>query len=414
MPRSYFAGIDCGTSGMRAVLIDGGGEIVFEDKRSMSQPKHNHDGSITQSPLEWATCFDSLISSLPMPKQIEAIAIDGTSGTILMADEEGRPLSPGHMYNDPSSKALAERIASLAPATSAAHGATSPAARLKDLQKRYPNAHAMLHQADWLASRLTGQFLSDDNNALKTGWDPVQRRWPDWLFEFGIDRSLLPEVVQPGALMGEVRSGPLKGKRVIAGTTDGCASFLATGADSPGDGVSALGSTMTLKFLASEPVFAPEFGIYSHRIGERWLAGGASNSGGDALARFFKPAEIENHSSHIDPSRIIDHGWHPLPATGERFPIRDPDMTFEPNDRPGSDKDFLQALLEGIASVEAKAYLKLSELGRTQLRSVRSVGTGASNKAWTAIRARHLNVGMPEPLSLHAAYGTARLAAGMA
>lgn len=414
MARDYFVGVDCGTSGMRAVVIDDQGQIVFEASRAMPAPTTAQDGSITQRPLDWALCFDALIAELPLPKQLKAIAIDGTSGTILLTDDQGRPLSSGHMYNDPSANAHQARIKELAPATSAAHGATSPAARLLELQKRFPEAHAMLHQADWLACRLTGRLgVSDDNNALKTGFDPVSRTWPDWLDEFGIERRLLPEVVNPGDTIGTVQSGPLKGSAVAAGTTDGCASFLATGADQAGDGVSALGSTLTLKLLTAEPIFAPEFGIYSHRLGQRWLAGGASNSGGDALARFFKPEQIVEFSTQIDPSVPQDLSWHPLPAQGERFPVNDPTMIFEPTDRPDNEVLFLQALLEGVAAVEACAFAQLTRLGGTSLRSVRSVGTGAGNEAWSAIRQRHLKVDMPPALSTQAAYGTARLAAGL-
>jgi len=74
---------------------------------------------------------------------------------------------------------------------------------------------------------------------------------------------------------------------VLAGTTDGCASLLATGAARPGDAVMALGSTLVLKILSDKPLFAPEFGLYSHRIGDVWLAGGASNTGGRVLAQYF-------------------------------------------------------------------------------------------------------------------------------
>ena len=95
--------------------------------------------------------------------------------------------------------------------------------------------------------------------------------------------ELLPEVLEPGAWLGGLsdaaaaRFGLEPGTRVLAGTTDGCASFLATGASEAGDGVSALGSTLTIKLLSDRPVFSPESGVYSHRINDLWLAGGASS-----------------------------------------------------------------------------------------------------------------------------------------
>jgi D-ribulokinase len=409
--RSLFLGVDVGTSGVRAVLIDGQGRVVASASEPMAAPERGLAGGVTQDPAVWRRAFDRVIAALPEPERIRAVAIDGTSGTLLLADAAGQPLGPASMYNDASAGHLAPTIAGRAPPESGAHGATSPLARLIVLQDRFPDARYALHQADWLAATLTGRYgLSDDNNALKLGWDPVGRTWPGWMRDLGVRETLLPEVVAPGTPLGEVRAGPLAGAMVVAGTTDGCASFLATGAEANGDGVSALGSTLTIKLLSDAPIFAPEFGVYSHRLGERWLVGGASNSGGAALLRFFAADEIEALTPALRPEQATGYAWHPLPDKGERFPVRDPAMTFEPNHRPADREQFLQALLEGVALVEAKAYRVLQELGAPPLRAVRTVGGGAANQAWTAIRSRHLGVPMVEALSTEAAYGAARIA----
>ncbi len=396
-------GIDCGTSGLRGVVVDAGGNVVASAHRPFPPG--------TTDPALWATAFDAVIAELAQVAPIAALAIDGTSGTILVTDQAGAPLGPALLYNDASAAELAPRIAALAPPESAAHGATSPAARLLRLQERHPAAAHALHQADWLAARLTGRLgLSDDNNALKLGWDPVKRVWPAWLATLGIQEALLPQVVEPGTTIGEVVRGPLVGTRVVAGTTDGCASFLATGASKPGHGVTALGTTLTIKLLSDRPIFAPEHGIYSHRLLGAWLAGGASNSGGGALLRYFDAAEIEALSPRLRPDEPVDRGWHPLPGTGERFPLADPAMTFDPEDIPNDRARFLQALMEGIARIEAMAYRRLAELGGPPLRSVRTVGGGARNDAWTRIRARHLGVPVLSPPTTDAACGTALLA----
>jgi sugar (pentulose or hexulose) kinase len=345
-----------------------------------------------------------------------SLAIDGTSGTLLLADADGRPLGPARLYDDTSAAALAEQIRAVAPATSGAHGATSPLARLLAMQPNTPPARFALHQADWLAGRLCGRFgTSDDNNALKLGWDPVRRVWPDWLDRLGTPRALLPEVVPPGSvldpLLPEIAAETGLGPRclVVAGTTDGCASFLATGADTCGDGVTALGTTLTVKLLAGQPLFAPDYGVYSHRLGDRWLVGGASNTGGAALLRFFTAERIAELTPELRPEAPTGLDWHPLPARGERFPIADPELTFEPA-RPTDEATLLQGLLEGIAAVEARGYALLADLGGPPLRSVRTVGGGAANPAWSRIRARLLGVPLLEPTSLEAAYGTALLA----
>ena len=410
-------GLDVGTSGVRGILVDGDAVVVGEAAVPLPAPERRPDGSVLQDPRIWSDALDQVVAALPRRREIRALAIDGTSGTLLVTDAQGRPLAPARLYNDSSAAARAAAIGEAAPPESGAHGATSPLARLLVLQAEQPDALHALHQADWLAAGLTGRLgLSDDNNALKLGWDPVDRCWPDWMDELGLRHQLLPEVVMPGEPLGRIdvrRAAELDldpETLVVAGTTDGCASFLATGAFEFGEAVTALGSTMTLKLLSDSPIFAPDFGVYSHRLGDRWLVGGASNSGGAALLRFFTAEAMAELEPRLDPERPTGRRWHPLPGKGERFPVADPDLVFEPQDRPGTDAAFFQALLEGVAEVEASAYARLAELGASPLRSVRTVGGGAANAAWSRIRERRLEVPLKSALSTEAAYGTARLA----
>ncbi len=198
--------------------------------------------------------------------------------------------------------------------------------------------------------------------------------------------------------------------RIIAGTTDGCASFLATGASAPGDGVTALGTTLTLKLLSDKPIFAPEYGIYSHRILGQWLAGGASNTGGGALLAHFTADEMDALTPRLDPGKPTGLDYYPLTRPGERFPIADPNFAPRVEPKPADRAVFLQGLLEGVAEVEALGYRRLAELGAPPLRSVRSVGGGAKNPAWTKIRAAKLKVPMLEAVADEAAYGAAILA----
>ena len=415
---AVYLGLDLGTSGARALAIDDVGAVVASASCAMPAPLEAEDGGRLQDPAVWREAAFGALAEVARncAGRIRALAVDGTSGTLLLCDDAGRPQGPARMYNDASAAPLAARIAALAPPESAAHGATSPLARLLVMQDERPAACQALHQADWLAGQLTGRFgLSDDNNALKLGWDPVRRLWPDWLDRLGTRRELLPEVVPPGTPLGlllpeiEAALGLDAGCLVVAGTTDGCASFLATGAAERGDGVTALGSTLTIKLLSERPVFAPEYGVYSHRIGEQWLAGGAANTGGAALLRFFTPERIAELTPALRPDTPTGLDWHPLPGRGERFPIADPNLTFEPA-RPDDDATFLQGLLEGIAAIEARAYALLAALGGPPLRSVRTVGGGASNPVWGRIRTDRLGVPLLEPTSLEAAYGAALLA----
>ena len=322
------------------------------------------------------------------------------------------------MYNDARATREARRIADIAPADCAAHGASASLAKLLWLQQAPAcrGARHILHQADWLLGKLCGHFgNSDENNALKLGYDAVQRRWPDWLQTLDVPLDLLPTVVPAGHTIGTPTTQGCErwslstDTRILAGTTDSTASFIATGAG-PGDAVTALGSTLVLKVLADQPLYAPEYGIYSHRLGDRWLVGGASNSGGAVLQAYFTAAEIEHFSSLINIDEPTGLDYYPLLANGERFPVNDPALAPRLLPRPTDDVMFYQGILEGIATIEVRGYQKLAELGIPWPKRIITTGGGASNAPWRTMRARLTDIPVTAATHQQAAYGTALLA----
>jgi sugar (pentulose or hexulose) kinase len=412
-------GIDIGTNGARIVAVDAAGAAVARAIQPMPPPARRGE-CVEQDPEVW---WQAVVQALARLRgeidlgRIRRIAVDGTSGTFLLLDGNDEPQGPGIMYNDARGAEAVLRIAALASPESGAHGATSALARLITLRERGCGALRPVHQADWIAGRLAGQQgISDENNALKMGYDPVARQWPCWIEDLGVPVALLPEVRPPGARLGLIaprvapEAGLDPGTEIRVGTTDGVAAFLATGASNIGDAVTSLGTTLVVKVLAERPVFDGPAGVYSHRLGERWLAGGASNSGGGALRAHFTVEQMEALTPMLDPARPTGLTYYPLPAKGERFPIADPEKTAEIAEAPADDVVFFQALLEGIAGVEALAYRRLAELGAPAPRRVLTVGGGARNEAWTRIRARYLSVPVTRAVETEAAYGTALLA----
>lgn len=418
---AVFLGIDIGTSGVRACAVDAAAAVVATAAAPMPPPRR--DGAVAeQDPAVWWEAATGVIRRLVAAldgRPVARIAVDGTSGTLLLVDQAGQPRSAGLLYNDARSVAEAAAVAEVAPPESGAHGPTAALAKLLHLAAAgLPGdvRHAV-HQADWVAGRLAGRHgVSDENNALKLGYDPIARQWPAWLDRLGVPRALLPEVRVPGTALGRIAPGiarmlglsPEAGIRL--GTTDGVAAFLATRAAAVGDAVTSLGTTLVVKILADRPVSDPTVGVYSHRLGERWLAGGASNSGGAALLAHFDAARIEALTPLLRPERPTGLDYYPLPAPGERFPVRDPALAPRVTPRPADDAVFLQGLLEGIAAVEALAYARLAELGAPAPGRVLTVGGGARNPAWTEIRAARLGVPVLVADQTEAAYGTALLA----
>ncbi|WP_257170286.1 FGGY-family carbohydrate kinase [Bradyrhizobium sp. SRS-191] len=417
--RELFVGIDVGTSGVRASALDSSGAIQGTAAVPLAAPVQNGN-AVEQDPELWWQATVAALHQLGERVDLGAvarIAVDGTSGTLLLIDAGGRPCSPGLMYNDARAVEEARRIAAVAPPESGAHGTSSPLAKLLHLMSTTSGAWRVVHQADWIAGRLAGRHgVSDENNALKLGYDPVKRCWPDWFDQLGVPRGVLPTILVPGTPFADIDAGIARAlglspsARIVAGTTDGVAAFIATGADTPGDAVTSLGTTMVVKLVATQPIFAADQGVYSHRLGDKWLAGGASNTGGAALLAHFSTADMDRMTPLLSPNDPTGLDYYPLPKPGERFPIADPALAPRITPRPPDDLRFFQALLEGIANVEALAYRRLQALGAPALRRVISIGGGARNPAWTDIRERVIGVPVSVATQTEASYGTALLA----
>jgi sugar (pentulose or hexulose) kinase len=419
---NLFIGIDVGTSACRSCAINQDAEIIAEARVEL--PAATRSGArVEQSPrLWWETLTETLdaLCKRVDPVHVGRLAVDGTSATLLLCDPHGVPLTPALMYNDTRATSEAERIRTAAPTDSPAQGASSSLAKLLQLRSTLTQPHYLaLHQADWLTGMLTGVFgISDENNALKLGYDPIQRRWPDWLNRLGIQADRLPEVLPAGSPIGTLsrrlaeRWNLPQAVEVVAGTTDSTAGFIATGAKTPGTAVTALGSTLVVKVLSDQPVFAARYGVYSHRLGERWLVGGASNAGGATLLKFFDRCDIQRYTRLMQPQRSTGLDYYPLPANGERFPLQDPELKPRLEPRPSSDAVFFQGILEGLATIEQRGYRLLSDLGAPYPNEVLTVGGGANNRGWMQIRQQHLAVPVVKAAHQEAAYGAALLARG--
>jgi sugar (pentulose or hexulose) kinase len=408
-----FLGIDFGTSGARACVIAPTGQI--EDMARVdfgALPEH-------EAAATWREALLSLIAQIPvgMRKRLAALAVDGTSATVLACDEALNPTYPPLMYNDARATEEAAAIRRAAGEEHPAGAATSGLAKMLWLKKRLglERARLYLNQADWLSALLSGRPMSDYHNALKMGADLETGQWPAWV-EYLADVDYLPVLVKPGATLGLVERprarelGLNPDCLVRAGTTDSIAAFLAAGVGRPGEAVTSLGTTLVLKLLSENRVDDGRFGIYSHWFGRLWLAGGASNAGGGVLRQHFSDDELPVLSARIDPERNSGLDYYPLPRPGERFPINDPALPPRLEPRPAQRAEFLHGLLEGLARIEALGYRRLAELGATPLTRVVSSGGGAGNPVYERIRARMLGVPIDRAAEHEACYGAARLA----
>ena len=416
-----YLGLDFGTSGARACVIN-------DDRSTSWEQRVNYPDPTVQTPHDWRTALHALLTALPkrLATSLQGIAIDGTSGSVLLCDTELEPISPALLYNDVRAQQQASQLEAIAPEFHVVCTATSGLAKFLWLTQQDDSETAalrlssgqayFLHQSDWLTALLSGKpGISDYHNALKTGYDVERLRWPDWAMALP-HSHLLPQVLAPGAIIGKIQPdiaahfGINPQCAIHAGTTDSTAAFIASGTTEIGTGVTTLGTTLVLKQLSEHRIDAPEYGVYSHRYGNQWLVGGASNAGAGVLRRYFDDEQIAALSEKINPEQDSPLNYYPLTKTGERFPVNDAQLAPSLGPRPDNDVEFLHGLLQGLSRIEVAGYARLAELGVPMLAQVVTNGGGAKNVVWRNMRERMLGVPVSAAKHCEAAFGSALLA----
>jgi D-ribulokinase len=433
-----FLGIDVGTGGARAMAVTESGEVAanasipFEPEVLAPQ-----QGQHEQPPDAWwrAVCraTNAVIAELTAKiggraaHHVMAVAVDGTSGTIVALDSAGEPLRPALMYNDPRSAAEAEQLNGLAVEFCDSLGyrfnASFALAKIAWLRRQEPalfdRAARFVHQTDYIVEKLTGEpAVTDYSNALKTGYDLHNEAWPDWIDDHLGIAPRLPHVVAPGSLIGAVsreaatETGLPQGIAVMAGATDGTAAFVASGARHIGDHNTTLGTTLVFKGISASICHHPQGIIYCHKLpGGRWLPGAASNVGTDWIAARFPgvdPAAMDAQAADRLPTEAL---CYPLIRSGERFPFLAAHARgfFPPE---VSDQvDSYAACLQGVALVERLGYDVLDMAAMTSGGAVYSTGGGSRSDVWMQCRADATGRTIHRPQCGESAFGAAVLAA---
>jgi len=450
-------GIDVGTSGIRGCLVKKATrqkttEVMAYSTIPVPMPVKMDCGTIAQNANIWIEQLDQLLKDLSAKTNlanVTHIIVDATSSTVLLTDKHGQALTDARMYNDNSARNEAtlinRRFLKSGQKHSGAISASSTLAKsihlaTTELASPSLSTYNICHQADYINQFLLKGFksheainITDENNALKLGFNSQEFCWPSWVEELCSKNQLcLPQVIRPGKELGRINKDIAKKYgfdskvKIMAGTTDSIAGFLASGAVKNGDAVSSLGSTLAIKVISPVPVFDDQLGLYSHRLGDNWLVGGASNSGGHIFLNYYTIEQLKQLSYALTEEELEYYltdapSYYPLSSTGERFPVADPellpnipvvpDLTLDLTD-PLSFKqhrDFVIRLCLGLAQVEKLAYEKLVDAGVSQINRIFTVGGGTYNAVWMQFRKALLSAPVTIAENQDAAYGVTLL-----
>lgn len=434
---AVFVGIDVGTTGVRACAVSNDGEVLAEgaapipSQQQSSSAKHTHE----QEPRAWwkAVCeacgrlLENLDRTRIKREQIRTVCVDGTSGTLVCLDRNGEPCRAAIMYNDRRGALQAETLNALAADYCRTLGYRfAPSFALVKalwLQENEPECFEQTarfaHQADFVVERLTDRpAVTDYSNALKTGYDILTEKWPEWMGQLSGIRERLPQVVAPGAPVGVISTAAARETglppktRGVAGATDGVAACMASGANRPGDVNVTLGTTLVFKAITTQICTHPEGLIYSHKLPENlWLPGAASNTGAEWTTALFPNQDyrdLDRLAADRLPSPSIAY---PLVRAGERFPFRSDqaEQFFLPEPRDLLDK--YAACLQGVALLERLAYEVIESVAGESSESVFSTGTACSSDVWMQLRANATGKSYHRPEHADSAFGSAIFAA---
>lgn len=432
-----FLGIDLGTQGVRGLVADEKGTVISEGSSAFSvlnsavEEKHSEQSAefwIESLITVIRQCLEGLKVRGYQAGDIRGIAVDGTSGTIIPIDSDFRPLRTALMYNDGRSVDETLRVQAAGESLSTELGyrfkpsfALPKILWIKEHQPDvFEKTRYFVHQADFVVGFLTGNYMSSDySNALKTGYNPVDNRWPDFIESaLGIPLEKLPEVHTPGYVAGTVSrtAGELTGlstsSRVSVGATDGIASALASGIRKPGDYNSTIGTTLVIKGLTDSIVRDPEGRIYCHRHPDGfWIPGGASNIGGIALEHHFRGRDLKVLDRQVNLENPSGLTCYPLIGRGERFPFQNPEAEGFTDGEIRDEVQFFTALMEGVGFTERLSFSVMEKMGCVRVDSVFAAGGAAKSDVWLQIRSNILRRRLLVPKVVEAAMGSAILAA---
>ncbi len=436
MSPQYFIGVDIGTTGTKATIVDGEGRqlaIAYEE----SKLYYPRVGWVEQKPEDFYssvrnTVREVLRRSQVDPRNIASIAFSGQMAGILAIDKNWDPVIPYDSWLDIRCKKyidmLAERYADLLIEVTGVPPTVDHLPKMMWWKNEKPEIFEKIYKftvpAVYVAGRLAGlegdDAFYDYTYVTFTGLFDIRRmEWSDELSRiFSIPLEKLPRVVRPWDIVGELTTeeaeklGLVRGIPIVAGAGDGMACSLGAGLTNPGICLDIAGTASA--FYISIDTIVPDT---KHKtllhlksaVPELWNVGAYINGGGLCLRWFrdelAKDVKIEAEERGIDPYKLLDEmalnvpegseGLFFVPHLGGRAYPYNPRLrgiwigyTWK-----HTMAYFYRSILEGIA-YEYYRYLRILKelLKGVKITEVRGIGGGSKSPIWNQIKADILGV----------------------
>ncbi|MBN9362401.1 MULTISPECIES: xylulokinase [unclassified Devosia] len=433
-----YLGIDIGTSGVKALLINRAGQPLGEATAKAVEPTRPHPGWSEQNPADWwnATleAIDKLSRAHPAEMaKVRGIGLSGHMHGATLLDKNDQVLRPCILWNDGRSAAECAEMEAARPALRdiagniAMPGFTAP--KIAWVRKHEPEIYARIAKVllpkAYIRLLLTGEHIEEMSDASGTLWlDVGKREWSDELLALtGLNRSHMPRLVEGSApsagLKREfVTRWGMSGEVVVAGGAgDNAAAACGIGAIQPGEGFVSLGTSGVL--FVSNDRFRPNtrgaVHAFCHAIPNTWHQMGVILSATDSLNWLAKitgqdPAKLAGaaEAGFKGPGEEIFLPY----LSGERTPHNNAAARGSLTGLSHSTDPALlaQAVMEGVAFAFRDCQRVLKDAG-TEMGQLLAVGGGSKSNLWLRLIATNLEteIALPEDGDFGGALGVARL-----
>jgi xylulokinase len=433
-----FLGIDIGTSGVKALLIDEQGRSLGEATAPAVEPVRPQPGWSEQNPADWWTATLAAVDKLSKshPEQLKAVRGIGLSGHMHGATLLGRNdevLRPAILWNDGRSSAECAEMEAVLPSLRqiagniAMPGFTAP--KIAWVRKHEPEIFARIAKVllpkAYVRLLLSGEHVEDMSDAAGTLWlDVGKRDWSDQLLAVtGLNRSHMPRLVEGSAPSTNLKRQlaerwGMSGDVVIAGGAgDNAAAACGIGAIRPGEGFVSLGTSGVL-FVSNDkfrPNTAGAVHAFCHAIPDTWHQMGVILSATDSLNWLSKiTGQDAAKLSQAAETRFKGPGEEIfLPyLSGERTPHNNAGArgSFTGLSHVSDPARLAQAVMEGVTFAFRDCQRVLTDAG-TRIDRLLAVGGGSKSPLWLRMIATNLDmeIAIPEDGDFGGALGAARL-----
>ena len=414
-------GVDIGTTGLKAALVDGDGQVLAEAGR-VYETRHPQPGWAEQDPEGWWQALVSATREVTeragvRGQRLTGICVSSMAPVVVPLDARGRLLGPGLIWADKRADAesteLARKIGAERLNAITANRASSyyAAPKCMWLQRQCPELFAATHKFvmanGYVNYRLTGQLAIDRSHSpLLLLADVATCDWsPDLLRATGLPRKLFPDIRPCLDILGELTPqaatelGVAPNTPVLVGTVDTSAAVLGMGITGVGQAFVSMGTGSNVGACMLGPAFNQPLVSIPHALPGLWLVIGVMTSTGASLKWFNNQLcqGVTKSSALQDPYDLLTAEAGRSPAgsgglvflpylMGEQTPIWDDDargvfVGLAPNTSRG---DMVRAILEG-AAFGIRHNLDTFERCGPAAAEVRIQGGAAKSAVWTQI-----------------------------